>query len=139
MLRVVLDTNIWVSVLITSHGQYAALVREIARQDTLYASEAILEEVRDVVLRPRILKKYHLSETVVDQALLAIRGLVALVSDLPTLIVVPDDPDDNKILACAVKARADYLVSYDPHLTALGDYEGIQILTPRQFRSVLKG
>ena len=55
MLRVVLDTNIWVSTLITSHGQYANLVREIARQGTLFSSEAILEEVRDVVLRPRIL------------------------------------------------------------------------------------
>jgi predicted nucleic acid-binding protein len=46
---------------------------------------------------------------------------------------VKDDPDDNRILECALAARADVIVSGDGHLLRLTAYEGITILTPRSF------
>lgn len=47
------------------------------------------------------------------------------------------DPDDDKFLSCAVEGRADYLVTGDDDLLALGDYRGIRIVTPRQFIQLL--
>jgi uncharacterized protein len=51
---------------------------------------------------------------------------------------VPLDPKDNMIVATAVKAGADYLVTGDRrHLLALGEYEGIKIVSPRRFLELL--
>jgi len=49
------------------------------------------------------------------------------------LDAVPDDPDDNRVLECAVKGEAEFIVSGDKHLLRLGSYEGIVIVTVRQF------
>jgi len=46
---------------------------------------------------------------------------------------VDDDPSDDEILACAVEAEADYLVSGDSHLIELGVYDGIDIVEPAEF------
>ena len=49
------------------------------------------------------------------------------------LDVIAEDPDDNRVLECAVKGRADLIVSGDRHLLKLGSYQGIAIVTVRQF------
>ena len=49
------------------------------------------------------------------------------------LHVIQDDPDDNRVLECAVKGSADYIVTGDRHLLRLGSYEAIAIVTVRQF------
>lgn len=136
MLRIVLDTNIWVSTILKPHGHYAKIVKKIAQYAEIFIVEEVLAEVRQASLRPDKRKKYKLTKTSVDQAIAAIRGFVKIVTDLPTLEVIREDPDDNIILACAVKAQADYLISYDPHLTDLGEYQGIKILTPKEFLSL---
>jgi predicted nucleic acid-binding protein len=46
---------------------------------------------------------------------------------------VPDDPDDNHIIACAVEGRADLIVSGDRHLLNLVEYEGIPVIRPTDF------
>jgi predicted nucleic acid-binding protein len=61
-----------------------------------------------------------------------------LVHDLPKVRAVPDDPKDDMVVATAVAARADYLVTGDRrHLLSLREYEGIRIVTPRQFLDVI--
>ena len=49
------------------------------------------------------------------------------------LNAIPDDPDDNCVLECAVAGKADYIISRDRHLLWIGDYEGIAIVTVRLF------
>jgi uncharacterized protein len=57
---------------------------------------------------------------------------------LPDLRVVAGDPDDDPVIATAVAARADYLVTGDRrHLLPLGAYAGTRIVTPRQFFDIL--
>jgi uncharacterized protein len=61
-----------------------------------------------------------------------------IVADLPPLRVVADDPKDDPIIAAAVVAKADYLVTGDrAHLLSLGSYEDIQIFSPREFYQIL--
>lgn len=138
MLRVVVDVNIWVSTLIKPHGRYAQLLEEITKHGELITSEEILAQAREVALRPRIRNKYALHETQVDEALKAARVMATVVADVPDVNVVEDDPDDDVIVACAVASDADYIVSYDPHLTEITEYKGIEILTPQDFIRVLQ-
>jgi len=49
--------------------------------------------------------------------------------------VVKDDPDDNKIIECAIEAKADYIISQDKHLLKLKSYKNIKIITPDDFLS----
>lgn len=58
----------------------------------------------------------------------------------PTVIleVIKDDADDNRVLECAAAGEANYIVSGDRHLLTLSSYEGIPILTVRQFMDVVE-
>jgi putative PIN family toxin of toxin-antitoxin system len=114
------------------------MVKYIAQHAAIFTAEEILAEAREVSLRPDKQRKYQLTEATIDRAITSIREFVTVVTNLPVINVVRDDPDDNVILACALKAHADYLVSYDPHLTKLKEYQGIKILTPKEFMPFLQ-
>jgi uncharacterized protein len=61
-----------------------------------------------------------------------------MTKSLPTLRAVPNDPKDDPIIATAVAEKADYLVTGDQaHLLPLGQYDGIRIVSPREFRDFL--
>ena len=55
-----------------------------------------------------------------------------------SLAVIQDDPNDDRVLECAVAGKADYVVSGDRHLLKLGSYERITILTARQFMDAIE-
>jgi predicted nucleic acid-binding protein len=50
-----------------------------------------------------------------------------------TVAVVQSDPDDNAVLECALEARAEYIVTGDPHLLNLAEFKDIKIVTPAVF------
>ena len=60
-------------------------------------------------------------------------GIAKVVEPREPLSVISDDPDDNRVLECAVKGEADVIVSGDRHLLNLANYQGISIVTVRQF------
>ncbi|MGH6917272.1 MAG: putative toxin-antitoxin system toxin component, PIN family, partial [Geminicoccaceae bacterium] len=60
-----------------------------------------------------------------------------LIADLPQVRGVVRDPNDDMVVACALKASADYIVTRDKDLLSLGAHEGIRIVTPRQFLDLL--
>jgi uncharacterized protein len=60
-------------------------------------------------------------------------GIAKVVEPREPLSVISDDPDDNRVLECALKGEADVIVSRDRHLLKLANYQGISIVTVRQF------
>jgi hypothetical protein len=68
-----------------------------------------------------------------QQVLSTLWGTGALVSPQIVVRAVPDDPDDDRILECALAATAHFIVSGDRHLLALTNYKSISIVSPRQF------
>lgn len=64
-------------------------------------------------------------------------SLAKIVIPIRKIHVVHDDPDDNKILECAIAGNVDYLVTQDRHLLKLKEFEGINILTPHDFLKLL--
>jgi len=63
-------------------------------------------------------------------------GAVEVTPDLAIEPVIKRDPDDDKILACAVAAQAEWLISGDDHLLSVKRYKGITIVTPSQFSRI---
>lgn len=137
--RVVLDSVILVSAFLTREGLASEILKRSAKAAALYTSEAILQEVRGVLLeREHIRKKYTYTPDQVDQFLADIRALASIVASPPELKAVEQDPKDDIILACAVGAKARYLISRDPHLLNLKSYQRIKILSPEDFIQILR-
>jgi putative PIN family toxin of toxin-antitoxin system len=140
MLRVVIDTNVIVSGILSRKGAPAEVLnawRE--RRFLLLSSSAIVAEVRAVMQYPRIHKKYHLSNDDVEQTITLLEHDSLLVAgDANVAGSVPDDPKDEMFLACALNGQADVVVSGDHHLLDLGVFRDIPIINARQFLAQLK-
>ncbi len=138
-MRAVIDTNILVRALIRPQGTVGPVLLHLRRGDyTLLYSDGILEELVDVLNRPRIRNKYGLREE-------DIRAIVALLL-LRGEYIVPQvtihacrDPHDDKFLEVAVSGRADVIVSGDEDLCVLSPFQGIPIVSPREFLDMLTG
>ncbi len=132
-MRAVIDTNILVRALIRPRGNVGPLLLRLrSGHFTLLYTQSLLEELVDVLSRPRLRDKYGITEgdvkTVV--ALLLLRGEAVSVSQALT---VCRDPKDNKFLETAVAGKADVIVSGDEDLLVLDPFEGIPIIPPAEF------
>ncbi len=137
-MRAVVDTNILVRALIRPQGTVGPVLLHLRRGAyTLLYSDATLEELVDVLNRPRIRDKYGLSEadirTVV--ALILLRGEYVVPRET---IHASRDPYDNKFLEVAVSRRADAIVSGDEDLRVPSPFRGIPVVSPREFLEMLK-
>jgi hypothetical protein len=140
VVRAVLDTNVVVSAYLVPTGKPARII-SLAREDKLdiCLSEEILEEIRRTLLRPKLQRIHKAGTQEIDRFLQAFAEITILVSGTTEVEPVEDDPDDTKILACAVESKADFIVSGDHHLTDLGSFRGIPIVNPDAFLAFMAG
>ena len=136
--RAVLDTNVFVSGLISPKGPPARILMALrSARFTLVSSPPVNEEIIEVLSRPTIRDRYGLGDRIFDVSFI-LWEVADLVIDLPN-VQVSSDPDDDKFLATAVAGRADYLVTGDVgDLLSLREYKGVKIVSPREFVSSLK-
>jgi putative PIN family toxin of toxin-antitoxin system len=135
VLRVVVDTNLFVSSLLNRKGAPARVIDAWRdRKYLLVASEAIIMEIGRVLRSPGIQSKYSILDQDIE-ALLALLTQEALVVAGQAQVsgVVPDDPQDEIFLACALDGKADLIISGNKHLLNLREYRNIPILTASQF------
>ena len=138
-MRVVADTNVVVSRYVAPRG---AVVRILERWQQnafdLLVSEAILAEYQRVLAYPRLRARHGLSDEEISVVVIEdFREIGLLIEPEVSLSVVEDDLDDDKFLECAVAGGAEYIVTGDPHLLNLKQYQGIQILSPAAFLAFL--
>jgi putative PIN family toxin of toxin-antitoxin system len=129
--KVVFDTNVWISIFMEKSLRDEFL--RIKQDLTVYVSEDIGLEISKVLQYPqvaKILRKIGIHEKDVLR-ILAANSIK--VEPKVKLHVVDEDADDNKILECALAARADIIVSGDRHLLRLGKFKKTRILAPREF------
>ena len=133
MIRAVVDTNVLVSALIKPGGSLGKILRNLRDGDfSLLYTRATLNELVDVLNRPRLRYKYGL--TVED--IQTVAALILLRGEAVTpvkRIQVCRDPKDDKFLEAAAAGGADLIVSGDRDLLVLSQYEGIPIVSPREF------
>jgi putative PIN family toxin of toxin-antitoxin system len=127
--RLVLDTNIALSGLLWG-GVPGQLIDAAERQRVeLASSTALLAELQGVLSRPKFAAQFAKRGLTTADVFDGYAALVVNVSPLSTPRVVERDPDDNHVIACAVAAKADAIVSGDRHLLDLRQHQGIAILT----------
>lgn len=139
MIKAVLDTNVIVSSTISTDS-YPAKILDFWREKKfeLIATPAILEEIWQVLFRPAIKKYRKFSDEETMVFLSKLEKETTLISPTLDLKVVDKDPDDDKFIIAALEGRAEYIVSGDQHLLQLKKYEGIKIVSPKEFVEILE-
>ena len=141
MIKAVIDTNLFVRTMLK--GKITVPLFDAWRDNKfiLVFSEPIIEEIFEVLYRPRIKK------AITDDEIEELRNLIeekrrmgyALLVDHGQKLQVSKDPDDNMFIECAVEAKADYIVTGDKEdLLSLQKYEDIEIISVTRFLEILK-
>jgi putative PIN family toxin of toxin-antitoxin system len=141
MLRVVIDTNVLVSAVLSKSGAPAKVLDLWRKHSFIVAtSEAAVQEIRRVLDRMSTGRKYVLPSGEVSNLLNLLHEESQIVpGQVNADGTIPQDSSDEKFLAIAIEGSADAIISGDKHLLDLGKYQNIPILTPRQFLEFLEG
>ncbi len=134
MLKVVLDTNILISSLFWKGNSRHIVDLGISGKINCITSPEILEEIEAVLYEDfpdipydkieQILRDILSFSHLVDVDMITVKGL--------------RDLKDTKIIACALSAGTDYIITGDKDLLSLKEYKGIQILSPKAFLEIIK-
>jgi putative PIN family toxin of toxin-antitoxin system len=127
-MRVVIDTNIMVSAYLGS-ALKVIIASWKSRRFTLVVSDAIADEYREVLQRP----KFQIEQTELDDFFSLLLDKAEFVIPLETINVVTDDPSDNKFIEAAIAGKVKLIVSGDNHLLELKSFKDIPIITARDF------
>ena len=129
--RVVLDTNVICSGLGWAGPSARILDAGLAGRLVLISSPALIAELRRVLGYPKLAAAIKDPDRLAD-----LIAAAAVLVDPERTITTISDPADNRVLEAAIEGAADYIVSGDKHLLALGVFAGIPILTPATFASL---
>ena len=129
-MRVVMDTNVWISSLLIPDSASAQAVDEALSQSEVMVSDATIEELADVLSCEKF--DPYLS---LDDREYFLRHLLQVTTMASVISEVTDctGPSDNRFLALALDSESDSIVSGDADLLSLNPWRGIQIVSPRDF------
>jgi uncharacterized protein len=138
VLRAVLDCNVYVSAIIRPEGPPGKLIETFLRASAfdLVMSPAIRDEVLKALAYPKVRKSIK-RDVDSDLWFEDIVLLARMVAGDYQVTGVSEDPDDDIYLAAALEGRCSYIVSGDPDLLTIGEHEGVRIVTPRAFLTML--
>ena len=131
--KIVVDTNVLVSAYFSNTGTSNALVGLVAEGKIEgYTSIKLMEEFKNVIQRD-----FEVSLERAEQMVDITLQFFKLVEPNTRLKVISDEAD-NRVLECADYCKANYITSWDPHLTNLGEFNGIKIMNPGKLLEELK-
>jgi uncharacterized protein len=134
--KIILDTNVLLSALLSPVGPPAQLLEAWGRKKiVVVASEALIAELRDVTSRPFFQARLRLST--IELLAAGLRDLSEFCADPPQEVAAPD-AKDSFLLALAEASHADFLVSGDKELLALKHHGPTRIISPSAMIQVLK-
>ena len=128
-MKVTVDTNFLISATQWDYSvSHRLLLRLIEKDVKIYTTSEILNEFTEVLKRDF---KYNADE------IIAIIGkmfsFVTLIIPKKQVNIIKNDPDDNKVIECALESNSKYIITYDKHLLNLKKYKAIDIITPEKF------
>lgn len=131
MVKVVLDTNVWISALNFGGNPAKILKLAVQKQIRLYSSQTLFAELLGVLR-----KKFGYSEERIEEVKALFKRRVKFREPQTTLNVIKTDLADNRVLECGLEARADFIVSGDKDILSLGNFKGIKIVNPAAFLKI---
>ena len=128
MLRVVVDTNVYISAIFW--GGKPRHVIDLGRDGEIqiFTSEDIEQEILD-----KLMTKFGMNSDDAGRVMADFSTFTKLIRVSRRIHVVKDDPDDDKFIECAVECNAEFIISGDKHLLNMRKYEGIDIMNAATF------
>lgn len=125
--RVVLDTNIFISALVYGGVPEKVLRVILAKEIQVVVSPVLQAELIDIITKkfPLSLADMYLLEEEMQKSFVIVRPRIVL--------DVVRDKDDNKVLEAAVEGNCDFIITGDLDLLDLSKYKNIKVVTPNQF------
>jgi len=126
--RVVFDTNVYISAFgIPGSKSEDAFLLTLKEEMNLFISVSILTEIANVLKN-----KFKFSNEIIQTTLKYISQIARVIKPQRSIKVLKDEPD-NRILECAIEAKADFIVTGDKHIKQLNEYKGIKIVSVSEF------
>jgi putative PIN family toxin of toxin-antitoxin system len=133
-MKVVIDINIFVSSFLWEGNPKKVVVRAIEGTDELYITKEILEQISEVMNRP----KFKIDKESINYY---IKSIEEIANEIICTIKIQDgsrDIDDNIILECGITGNVDYIITGDDDLLVLKEFNGIKIVTPKEYLKIIK-
>ena len=132
-MKITLDTNVLISATFWK-GNSDKIIEKVEKKDIeLILSKDIIEEFARVLKYKEIQEKVKNKNLEMKRTVEKIISISKIIEPAEKLEVVEEDPDDNKFLECAKSGKVDFIVSGDNHLLKLKEFEGMKIITPKEF------
>lgn len=133
-MRVLLDTNIWISGLLWGGGPRQIIQLTVSEQIVLYSSKLLIEELQTTLAYPKLQRRLEKLAITAEELLVEVARITQLcqpvtISDLSSL----RDPKDKIVLETAISVPVEVIVSGDEDLLILREFQRIPILTTKQF------
>ena len=133
MIRVVLDTNVYISAIL--FGGKPEKIRNLAKRGEIeiIISEHIITEISEILRKKFKWESWQILESIEE-----IREFTTLVIPKKRVSIIREDPTDNRILECALEGQVDYIITGDRrHLLPLKIFKGIKIVSVNDFLDVI--
>ena len=133
MITAVFDTNILISAFISKGAPYQAMISVLDGKVKLCLSSDILKEFQDVIRR----KKFGFSKEKIEQMVMMVIDISEMADPKEKVNIIEEDPQDNKVIECAIASDADYIVTGDPHLLKIKRWKGVKIINVNEFLELI--
>jgi len=133
-LRALFDTNVIISAFLTEGLCLKLLLRANKGEFELWTCPFILNE-----FEKKLKTQFVFSKAENEEATMLIKEISLIANPDRTIEGVCRDADDDAVLACATNAQVDYIVTGDKDLLVIREYEGIKIISPRDFELLFEG
>ncbi|MBI2227290.1 MAG: putative toxin-antitoxin system toxin component, PIN family [Betaproteobacteria bacterium] len=128
-MRLVLDTNIVISGLLWNGPPRRLLDAAISGTVDIYTSAVLITELREALAYPKFARRITANADSVDRCIGRFMAIANLTAAATIEGTVSADPDDDHVIACALSAQADVIVSGDAHLLDLKSFHRMPIIT----------
>lgn len=127
-MHVVFDTNVLISSTLWDGSVAQKLLFRLIRLDIpIFSSKEILSEYQKVLKRD-----FEYSDDDAVKIMDVVLSFITFIEPSRKVNAVQDDPDDNKVIECALASSSKYVITYDNHLLKLKKHENIRIITPEE-------
>ncbi|MFH1212430.1 MAG: putative toxin-antitoxin system toxin component, PIN family [Candidatus Woesearchaeota archaeon] len=127
-MKITVDTNFLISATQWDYSVAHKLLQNMIRNNfEIFTTKQILGEFADVLKRD-----FRYKQEEVENIISKVMQFAAIMIPKIRVQIVEDDPDDDKVIECALESKSEYIITYDKHLLKIGKHEGIKIIKPEE-------